>query len=85
MIDAAIMLGGGKKIKSILKGSKDVNSVAIIVMLVLFFILRVLVVQYTYNKVAPRLISNLGNPKQQFKPLTFEEALLFTLLITFLF
>ena len=38
MIDAAIMLGGGKKIKSILKGSKDVNSVAIIVMLVLFFI-----------------------------------------------
>ena len=85
MFTHAMMLGGGKKIKSVLSVKSDVNSSSILLLLIVLFILRALVVQWAYNKVAPRLISNLGNPRQQFQPLTFEEALVFTLLVTFLF
>jgi len=85
MFTQTLMLGGGKKIKSVLRGQSDVNSSSIMLLLIVLFILRALVVQWAYNKVAPRLISNLGNPRQQFQPLTFEEALIFTLLVTFLF
>jgi predicted transporter len=85
MFTQTLMLGGGKKIKSIFRGESRVDSPTIILLLTLLFLLRALVVQWAYNKVAPRLISNLGNPRQQFQPLTFEEALIFTLLVTFLF
>ena len=83
---AAKMLGGGKKIKSILNGQNNVNSIGIVVLLIVLFLLRALVVQFAYNKVAPKLISNWGHHEDKdFKPLTFEEALLFTILISFLF
>ena len=85
MFTHAMMLGGGKKIKSVLRGQSEINQLTILLLLTLLFVLRALVVQWAYNKVAPRLISNLGNPRQQFQPLTFEEALIFTLLVTFLF
>ena len=85
MFTHAMMLGGGKKIKSVFRGQGDINQLTILLLLIILFILRALVVQWAYNKVAPRLISNLGNPRQQFQPLTFEEALIFTLLVTFLF
>jgi len=85
MFTQAMMLGGGKKIKSVFRGQGDINQLTILLLLIILFILRALVVQWAYNKVAPRLISNLGNPRQQFQPLTFEEALIFTLLVTFLF
>ena len=79
------MLGGGKEIKSAIRGNDGTNKLTMIGLLVLFFILKVLVVQWSYNKIAPKIISNMGNSTQQFKPLTFEESLMFTLLITFLF
>ena len=79
------MLGGGKEIKSAIRGNVGTNKLTMIGLLVLFFILKVLVVQWSYNKIAPKIISNMGNSTQQFKPLTFEESLIFTLLITFLF
>ena len=85
MFTHAMMLGGGKKIKSVFRGQGEINQLTILLLLIILFILRALVVQWAYNKVAPRLISNLGNPRQQFQPLTFEEALIFTLLVTFLF
>jgi len=78
------MLGGGKKIKSALRGNEQLTIPSITV-LILLFIVQVMVVQWSYNKIAPKLISNMGNSTQQFKPLTFEESLLFTLLISFLF
>jgi hypothetical protein len=85
MFNQVMMLGGGKKIKSVIRGEGGVDTLSMSALLVLFFILKVLVVQWSYNKVAPKLISNMGNSTQQFKPLTFEESLLFTLLISFLF
>ena len=88
MFKDVMMLGGGKQIKSVLRGESRINSLSVMVMLVVFFILRALVVQWSYNKVAPVLIRNWSSVSEndrQFKPLTFEEALLFTLLISFLF
>ena len=88
MFKEVMMLGGGKQIKSVLRGESRINSLSVMVMLVVFFILRALVVQWSYNKVAPTLIGNwssVSDNDRQFKPLTFEEALLFTLLISFLF
>ena len=85
MFTQALMLGGGKKIKSVLRGQSDINQVTIIVLLLLLFLCRALVVQWSYNKIAPRFISNWGQSTHQFKPLSFEEALILTLLVTFLF
>ena len=87
MLTTSLMMGGGsKKIKSVLASTNSIqDKLNIIIMLILLFIFKALVVQWSYNKVAPRLISNWGHPIEQFRPLTFEEALLFTLFITFLF
>jgi len=85
MFKDVMMLGGGKEIKSAIRGGIGTNKLSVMALLVLFFVLKILVVQWAYNKIAPKLISNLGNSTQQFKPLTFEEALMFTLLTTFLF
>jgi hypothetical protein len=82
-----LMVGGGKEIKSMLK-SENIPPVGIIVMLVILFLLRALIVEFTYNKVAPKLIGNwssVSSKDRKFEPLTFEEALLFTVLISFLF
>tara|TARA_Y100000385_G_C12666309_1_gene455989 strand:+ start:276 stop:533 length:258 start_codon:yes stop_codon:yes gene_type:complete len=85
MFNQVMMLGGGKELKSVVRGGLGTNKLTMTALLVLFFVLKVLVVQWSYNKIAPKLISNMGNSTQQFKPLTFEESLLFTLLISFLF
>ena len=85
MFKDVMMLGGGKELKSAVRSGLGTNKLSMMALLVLFFVLKVLVVQWSYNKIAPKLISNWGNSTQQFKPLTFEEALMFTLLITFLF
>ena len=86
IVSTAKMLGGGKKIKSMLNGESGMNPLAVIAVLIVLFLLRALVVQLAYNKVAPKLISNWGHHEdKEFKPLTFEEALLFTILISFLF
>ena len=82
-----LMVGGGKEIKSLLKSEK-VSPVALVVMLVILFLLRALIVEFAYNKVAPKLIGNwssVSSKDRKFEPLTFEEALLFTILISFLF
>jgi len=77
------MLGGGKKITSILRGEGD-NQLSLVAMLVLFFMLKGLVVQWSYNKVGPTLVKNWGNVEQPFQPLTFELAMVLTLLVSFL-
>ena len=79
-----LMVGGGKEIKSMLKSEK-VSPVALVVMLIVLFLLRALIVQFAYNKVAPKLIGNWGHDNRKFEPLNFNEALLFTILISFLF
>ena len=83
MFTNALMLGGGKKIKSIVSSGGSM-SLSVVVMLVFLFLLRALVVQWAYNKVAPKLISHWTSSPQEFRPLTFHEALLFTILVSFL-
>lgn len=78
------MYGGAKQLKQIIKGEKA-SSATMIVSLVVLFVLRVLIVQWTYNTIAPRLIGNLNQDTREFQPLTFNEALMFVLLISFLF
>jgi hypothetical protein len=83
MFTNALMLGGGKKIKSMV-ASGGPMTLSVVVMLVFLFLLRALVVQWAYNKVAPKLISHWTSSPPEFRPLTFHEALLFTILISFL-
>ena len=85
MFKDVMMLGGGKEIKSAIRSGIGTNKLSVMALLVLFFILKVLVVQMAYNTIVPKLTSNFGNSTQQFKPLTFEEALMLTLLTTFLY
>ena len=80
-----MMLGGGKELKSALRGGIGTNKLSVTALLVLFFVLKVLVVQWSYNKIAPRLISQWKTDAPPFKPLTTEEALMFALLMSFLF
>ena len=84
MFKDVMMLGGGKKIKSVLRG-EGMNSLPLMAMLVIFFILKALVVQWSYNKIAPKLISHWKADAPQFQPLSFQDALVFTLLVSFLF
>ena len=85
MLSNIVMMGGGKKIKEVFRGEAGPNAISIMVMLIVLFLLRALVVQFAYNKIAPKLISNWGHDNKEFNPLTFEESLLFTILISFLF
>ena len=82
---AAKMLGGGKKIRSILSGQDGVSAVGVVVILVFLFLLRALVVQLAYNKIAPKIISQWNKTDNEYKPLSFQEALMFTILVSFLF
>ena len=83
MFTNALMLGGGSKIKSMVSSGGSM-SLSVVVMLVFLFLLRALVVQWAYNKVAPKLISHWSSSPPEFRPLNFHEALLFTILISFL-
>jgi len=82
MLKEIIMLGGGDEVKSVLGGIG--GGIWVIPIIILFFSLKIFAIQWAYNKIAPRLISSWGNSTQQFKPLTFDEALTLTLLISFL-
>ena len=83
MFTNALMLGGGKKIKSMVSSGGSM-SLSVVVMLVFLFLLRALVVQWADNKVAPKLISHWSSSPPEFRPLNFHEALLFTILVSFL-
>ena len=83
MFTNALMLGGGKKIKSMVTSGGSM-SLSVVVLLVFLFLLRALIVHWAYNKVAPKLISHWTSSPQEFRPLTFHEALLFTILVSFL-
>ena len=85
MLSNIVMMGGGKKVKALLNGETGANPLAVMAVLIVLFLLRALVVQVTYNKVVPKIVSQWNKTDNEFKPLTFEEALLFTILISFLF
>ena len=83
MINSVIMHGGDSSIKKAIKTGKF--SGTIIAVLVIIYALKAAVVMYTYNNIAPKLISNLGQTTDEFRPLSYSEALLFTILANVLF
>lgn len=79
------MMGGGIKtqVKDLGKG-KD-TELYLMGLGVMFILLKTLIVQWSYNKIAPKLTMNLGNDPSKFVPLNFYESFLFVILIEFLF
>lgn len=75
------MMGGGKSMVT------DKNTSEIFLLLLLVFLIKVFLVQYSYNTIAPKLIQNWNQDSKpsQFKQLTYLEAALFVILANNLF
>ena len=80
MLRDVVMMGGAKQLKKTVASTMVASPMTVILGLMVMFVLRALVVQYTYNAVMPKVRSDT-----RVKPLTFTDALLFTLLVSFLF
>ena len=80
MLRDVVMMGGAKQLKKTVAATMVASPMTVVVGLMVMFVLRALVVQYTYNAVMPKIRS-----ETTVKPLTFTEALLFTLFVSFLF
>jgi len=76
------MLGGAASKK--LEKSMNFNSSGIFFTIVVIFFIKVLLVQWSYNKVFPVLRNNMGY-SGEFKPLTFGESILVVILFNNLF
>ena len=62
------------------------ESTEIFLIVLVFFIIKAFLVQYSYNSIAPRLISNIQDKSiQNFKELSFLEASMFLILANNLF
>ena len=80
------MIGGGlaEKSKSLVIpfiGSTGGEIVGFIMGIATFF-LKAYVIQRTYNKIWPKLVTNSGQSDEKFTPLNFEEALLVVVLFS---
>lgn len=60
------------------------NLQTFLILLVVFFI-KVYLVQFSYNFVAPKLISDFGNKESAFKELSFSQAIFLVILANNLF
>ena len=80
MLRDVVMMGGAKQLKKTVASTMVASPMTVILGLMVMFVLRAIVVQYTYNAVMPKVRSD-----ERVKPLTFTEALLFTLFVSFLF
>jgi len=67
-------------------GGKKGETINIFFIMLTIFILKVFLVYYSYNKIAPKLISNFQDkPLKNFRPLTMIEASIFVILANNLF
>lgn len=75
------MIGG------FVKGNKiKIDSVSLFLMLVLTFFIKVILVQWSYNRIFPVLRYNMtGNNVKDFRPLTFVESIVVVILFNNLF
>lgn len=73
------MIGGASKTIE-----KSMNGPGLFFMLIVVFLLNVILVQWSYNKVFPILSNNMGY-SGEFKPLTFGESILVVILFNSLF
>ena len=78
--EAFALMGGG------VNGITKHNSMDPFLYLLIFFFIKIFLVQYTYNTIAPRLIMNFSDRSiSNFRPLTFMEAAMFLILANNLF
>ena len=75
------MIGG------FVKGNKmKVDSLSLFLMVVLVFFIKVILVQWSYNRIFPVLRYNMvGNTTKDFRPLTFVESIIVVILFNNLF
>jgi len=62
------------------------SSFEVLVLLFLVLLIKSTLIYYTYNTIAPKLISNIQDkPVQSFRPLSFSESIMFMILANNLF
>jgi|MDSZ01.2.fsa_nt_gb hypothetical protein len=62
----------------------NIDSTNLFIFIIFYFLIKILIVQYAYNNIAPKLINNMtGN--NNFNKLTFYEAFLFVIMANLLF
>ena len=67
-------------------GRKKGETINIFLLMLTIFVIKVFLVYYSYNHIAPKLISNFQDkPVENFKPLSFLEASIFVILANNLF
>jgi len=67
-------------------GGKKGETINIFFLMFTIFIIKVFLVYYSYNHIAPKLISNIQDePVKNFRPLTFVESAIFVILANNLF
>ena len=74
------MIGG------FIKGNKiKIDSVSLFLMVVIVFFIKVILVQWSYNRIFPVLRYNITNDTKKFRPLTFIESIVVVILFNNLF
>ena len=69
-----------------IKGNKiKIDSVSLFLMLILTFLIKVILVQWSYNTIFPLLRYNITNDTKDFRPLTFVESIVVVILFNNLF
>ena len=61
------------------------DNVNMLLFVFVIFFIKVYLVQFSYNFVAPKLISDFGNEKKQIEPMTFTQAIFLVILFNNLF
>ena len=77
------MIGGG--VKNMCKKVGKNNQIYYFAIGVIILLIKTFIVQWTYNQVWPKIVSNTGGDNSQFTPLTFYESLMIVILFSFLF
>ena len=79
------MIGGGLKIKKMMK-DENINTLLIVFfMILLVLLIKAYVVQITYNMMWPKIVENSGGDSSKFRPISFYESLMMVILFSFLF
>ena len=69
-----------------IKGNKiKIDSISLFLMLILTFFIKVILVQWSYNRIFPLLRYNITNDSKDFRPLTFVESIIVVILFNNLF
>ena len=75
-----------KMIGGFVKGNKmKVNSMNLFIMMVLVFLIKAWLVQWSYNYIMPKLTYNMGNKTNDFRKLSYMESIVVVRLFNNLF